>query len=221
MKTLLRQLLKHPYYRDIIVLLFFLDSHNEWIYDMTKKQDKWVLRYGKYGLSQKHFRYILMKQHELDELETSRMVEFEKDNKVMVEWFTHGRLKGSITSQKNLNHYLKQLKLKDVIKPLNKKKPFRYVLFDDFRETYELMRIEDHLNGWENNYRKLLPTHTEEDGFIFGLDEKSLTKEDLNKIAKHLDIVQKNLWKIVELKNKKRNKKEKTLIDFVYHAEYV
>jgi len=218
MKAILRTLFKHPYYLDIVVLLFFLESHYERVY--VKSQKKWVLQYGNYGLEQKHFRYILMKQHGLDKLSTSQMGQFEKDNKIAVEWFTDSWSKGSIASQKDLNHYLKYLTSHEVIKNIKKKKPYRYVLFSDFRETYELMKIEDNINSWGNNYIEILSPYPKKDkGFLFGLDFNIFTKNESEEIGKYLTAVQENLGKIIELNNKKRNNKEKISIGFFYHSE--
>jgi hypothetical protein len=148
------------------------------------------------------------------------MREFEKDNKIAVDWFKQGRLKNSIKSQKDLNHYLKQLKSKGVIKNISRKKPYRYILFDEFREAIELIKIEDHINAWGSNYTKIITPQSDDEGYIFGMpDDRVFTKEERYKIAEHLTIVHEKLQKIVDLANNKKTNLEDKSIGFFYYGK--
>ena len=100
MKNIIRKLYREKHYRDIITLLELFQYHEK-------------------GISQKHFRYVLMNEPELDPLTTAEVKKFFERAEYLLNLFErNGSRKGSITTQKNLNYYLKYLYKNNIIEKM-------------------------------------------------------------------------------------------------------
>lgn len=201
----MENLVKEKHYNDMIVLFGYFQNRAE-------------------GLSQKHFRYALMynEKEQLSHIED--MKNFFKGKEVSVLYRMKLIKKGSITSQKNLNYYLKFLLQKKIIKKVNNNKPFKYKLTPEFYSEYNKMHIRERIDNWDNNnnlkreyfFNNYQPSEKiqhvfrslegKEDWTLFGLSKQLIdmfTKEEINEITSCIKRVEENLWKITELKYKK------------------
>ena len=237
MENFIRKLYKEKHYRYIITLLELFQYHAN-------------------GLSQKHFRYVLMHDPQLGADTMAKLENFFKRTKRLELFECGGSRKGSIKTQKDLNHYLKYLYKNNIIKKINRKKPIKYMLTNEYDKSCNEIKIEDYISRWDNKHqminlalpqwicpkcglgnsdvlqncercktpRGLIKNTRYEEWTIFGLSEDLKFNEGENKeIGTYLDNIQENLWKIVELKNKRTKdmdvKDEKvTSIDFFYHG---
>lgn len=137
MKNIIRKLYREKHYRDIITLLE-------------------LFQYQERGVSQKHFRYILMNKPELDPLTTAEVKNFFERAKYLLNLFErHGSRKGSITTQKNLNYYLKYLYKNNIIKKVNRKKPIKYMLTNEYDKSCNEIKIEDYISRWDNKHQMI------------------------------------------------------------------
>lgn len=228
-KEIIRGLKKKPYYQDILGLFM--------LFQLTVE-----------GLSQRHFRFLLMENHGLKD--TRKMVEFCTLKKLLFKSFPQPRKddiitakdlvphlkylrKNNIKNEDDLDKYLKHLLKHNIIKPTNRKKPFRYKLSPEAIWGYHLLRVEDYLEKWTPGlYRLPILTPTEkrfEDIFLYALPfDLHFTHKEFKEIDKYLNEVREILWRIVKIKSKKiqhllwdKNEEERaklTSIDFFYHG---
>ena len=156
MKNLIRKLYKEKHcqcYQCIILLLELFQYHAN-------------------GLSQKHFRYVLMNEPKLDTSTIVKLEKFFKETEYLLGLFERGgSKKGIVTTQKNLNYYLKYLYKNNIIKKINRKKPIKYML------TNEYYKSPVHIKMNPEIWKKAKIYAVKHDITLSSLVEKLLIKE--------------------------------------------
>ncbi|EMR74519.1 hypothetical protein MBGDF03_00976 [Thermoplasmatales archaeon SCGC AB-540-F20] len=142
---------------------------------------------------------------------------------------------GDIKAVGDLDQYLRRLCLNGVIKKLNRKKPFHYVTTIEYEKNFQELRILEFIERWDFKERDVVSICKIEghcyDSSIFGASREIFTKEETNRIGKHLEVICDNLGEILELKKQKIlhllkeadevDKAKLSSIDFFFHGSLV
>jgi len=158
-----------------------------------------------------------------DELEK----EIQKRNFILSLW-----RRDNIKTEDDLDQYLRRLCRTNIIKKINKKKPYKYMTTNEYEKNFQELRMTEYIERWNTKEQnKIIPFQNKEyyiNSSIFGISDGQFTKNEEEKISIHLKNICENLTKILELKNKKtyhileeENETERdklTSIDFFFHG---
>lgn len=158
------------------------------------------------GMTQKHFRFLFGDRSNLDPQTIQELEKFFKQ----FEWLGKDIFKPETMTQGDINYYLKFLREKKIIKPLNRCKPIRYKLTKLYDRNCWIARMNEYLNKWNINERDI-QVHSNESFSIFF----SNNNQDI-RIYECINEMRNNIKKIIEIK---KEIQDKTSVDFYLHAE--
>ena len=163
----------------------------------------------------------------LDSIKDELEKEIQKRNFILSLWRND-----NIKTEYDLDQYLRRLCRNNVIKKINKKKPYKYMTTNEYEKNFQELRMIEYIERWDTKEQnKIIPSQN--NGYyinasIFGISVEHFTKDEVKKIALHLKNICENLTIILELKNKKtcsilegqkETEREKlTSIDFFFHG---
>jgi hypothetical protein len=143
--------------------------------------------------------------------------------------------RGNIKNENDLDQYLRRLCNNNIIKKLNRKKPFRYMTTNEYDKNFQELRRIEYIERWDiKEQSKIFPVRIEGyycDASIYGLLENQFNEDEIKKIGINLKNIRENLIEILKLKNQKTHdffdmmdgkKREKlTSVDFFFHGSKI
>jgi hypothetical protein len=207
--------------------------HPEFVTDLNNFYDQNKLLFERFAPRNEIFQtYEDIHQHlkRFDETKDENIKFVEKRNFILGLW-----RRGNIKNENDLDQYLRRLYNNNIIKKLNRKKPFKYMTTNEYDKNFQELRRLEYIERWDIKEQiKIIPVRIEGyycDTSIYGVAENQFDEDEIKKINMNLKNICENLIDILKLKNQKthdllseRNGKEKeklTSIDFFFHSSKI
>ena len=248
MKDYIRNLWKKPHIADILYFLeifqypggrleqkhlrYFLmnDHHLEFVNELDSFYEDNKVLFEEFVPLKGNFQTredICQHLKTFDTIKDEQERDIQKNNFILSLWRS-----GNIKTKDDLDQYLRRLCRNNIIKKVNKNKPFKYMTTYEYEKNFQELRVVEYIERWDIKERnKIIPVRIEGcycDASIFGVSRDQFDEDEIKKIATNLENICENLTMILKLKNQKthhyhegKNEMEReklTSIDFFFHG---